>query len=269
LEHRNANGHTGMSYSTAILVVLAAGLAAAGVTLFVQKFITAELRREHHEVGSTVFLQLGVIFAVLLAFVFSEAWTEYNEASAAIDLEVGAMHGAAMIAATLPPSQAKEILTKEQAYLNSVARNEWPVMAARRGEDLATDQKLRELIQAVANLKLADPSEADKKPEILGLLAQAHAQREVRIYQAASGIPGALWTVLIGFEFILVGFVVLSSLRYWTTAALVSGIFTAAVSSILVVARLLDYPFEGALALPSTDFAEVIGKVARLLAPIG
>ncbi|WP_297297473.1 DUF4239 domain-containing protein [uncultured Methylovirgula sp.] len=258
-----------MSYVLAIFIVLAAGFGAAGVTLFVQKSVAAELRREHHEVGSTVFLQLGVIFAVLLAFVFSEAWTEYNEASAAIELEVSALHGAAIIAATLPAPAAKQILTREKAYLDSVTQSEWPIMAASRGEDIATDRKLQDLIQVVANLKLTDPSENAKKPEILSLLAQAHEQRAVRIYQAGSGIPGALWIVLISFELILVAFVVLSGLRYWTSAALVSGIFAASVSSILVVARLLDYPFEGALALPSTDFAVVIGKVTHLLGPIG
>ncbi len=258
-----------MSYVLAIFIVLAAGFGAAGVTLFVQKSVAAELRREHHEVGSTVFLQLGVIFAVLLAFVFSEAWTEYNEASAAIELEVSALHGAAIIAATLPAPAAKQILTREKAYLDSVTQSEWPIMAASRGEDIATDRKLQDLIQVVANLKLTDPSENAKKPEILSLLEQAHEQRAVRIYQAGSGIPGALWIVLISFELILVAFVVLSGLRYWTSAALVSGIFAASVSSILVVARLLDYPFEGALALPSTDFAVVIGKVTHLLGPIG
>jgi hypothetical protein len=258
-----------MGGGLAIFIVIAAGLFAAGVTLCVQKFVAVDYRQAHHEVGSTVFLQLGVIFAVLLAFVFSEAWSEYNQASAAIDLEVGAMHGAAMIAATLPAPAAKDLLTKEKAYLQSVIHNEWPTMARDRGEDASTDLKLQALIQAVANLKLKDPGEGDKKPEILSLLAEAHAQREMRIYQARSGIPRPLWTVLIGFELILVAFVVLSGLRYWTSAALVAGIFTGATTSILVVARLLDYPFEGALALRSSDFVDVVGKVARLLGPGG
>ncbi len=258
-----------MSYFTAFLIIVGAGLAAGAATLFVQKFVAADWRREHHDVGSTVFLQLGVIFAVLLAFVFSEAWTEYNEASAAIDLEVGAMHGAAMIAATFPPAEAKDILTKVKSYLDSVVRDEWPVMAAQRGEDPATDRKLQTLIQAVANLDADDSMAREKKAEILSLLTQAHAQREMRIYQAGSGIPGALWTVLIGFEMILAAFVVLSGLRYRSSAAMVAGIFTAAVTSILVVARLLDYPFEGALALHATDFVSVIGKVTRLITPIG
>jgi hypothetical protein len=257
-----------MGYGAALLIILLVGLAAASATLWAQKTVNTDLRREHHDVGATVFLQLGVIFAVLLAFVFSEAWTEYNEASAAIDLEVAALHGTAMLAATLPPPAAKEILNKELAYLDSVVNSEWPIMAAHRSEDLLTDRKLRALIQAVANLKV-DASGNYTKPEMLSLLTQAHEQREVRIYQAASGIPGALWTVLIGFEFILVAFVVLSGLRLWTTAAFVSGIFAASVSSILVVARLLDYPFEGALALHPHDFLAVSGKVAELLTSLG
>ncbi len=257
-----------MGYEAAFLVIAVAGLAASGVTLFVQRFVGIDLRREHHEVGSTVFLQLGVIFAVLLAFVFSEAWTEYSEASAAIDLEVGALHAAAMIATTLPAPLAKAVLNKQIAYLESVTRDEWPVMAAHRTENLATDGKIVALIQAAANLKFDDPAESGKKQVLLSLLTEAHAQREVRIYQAGSGIPGVLWIVLIGLELILVVFVVLSGLRYWASAALVSGLFAASVTSILVVARLLDYPFEGALALRPHDFLEVTNKVIGLLTTV-
>ncbi len=47
---------------------------------------------------------------------------------------------------------------------------------------------------------------------MLSLLAQAHAQRETRIFQAHSGIPGALWWVLIGFTITLALFVSLSEI---------------------------------------------------------
>ena len=205
------------------------------------------------------------MFAVLLAFVFDEAWTQYNEAARAIDLEVGAMHGVGMIGATLPPADAQAILTKEQSYLVSVAFQEWPVMAARRTEDSGTDLKLQALIQDVANLHVSDPDQREKKAEMLSLLAQAHAQRETRIFQAHSGIPGALWWVLIGFTITLALFVSLSEIPYRTTAAAISAFFAAGIASILVVARLLDFPFEGALGLSNADFREVIDKISVLL----
>ena len=254
-----------MSYSAAILVTIIAALIAALATVVLQSFVAFDFRRKHHEVGSTVFLQLGVVFAVLLAFAFDEAWTEYNEAARAIDLEVGAMHGVGMIGATLPAADARAILTTERDYLESVADREWPVMAARRTEDPATDLKLQALIQEVANLHVPDPDQREKKAEMLSLLTQAHAERETRIFQAGSGIPGALWWVLIGFTIILALFVSLSELPYKTTSAAISACFAACIAGILVVARLLDYPFEGALALPKRDFVEVIGKISALL----
>jgi Protein of unknown function (DUF4239) len=253
-----------MSYSAAILVIASAALLAAFTTVIMQGVVAFDFRRLHHDVGSTVFLQLGVIFAVLLAFVFSEAWSEYNQAAAAINLEVGAMHGVGMIAATLPAPQAEAILTKERSYLESVVSREWPVMAARRTEDAATFLKFQALIQEAANLRVSD-DQREKKAEMLSLLAEAHAQRETRIFQANSGIPGALWWVLIAFTITLALFVSLSGVPYKSTAAAISACFAAGVASILVVARLLDYPFEGALRLHSTDFVEVTGKISALL----
>jgi hypothetical protein len=254
-----------MGYAAAVSIIAITAVAAALVTLIIQNLVEIDFRRKHHDVGSVVFLQLGVVFAVLLAFVFSEAWGEYNEAAQAIDLEVGAMHGVGMIAATLPPAQANAILTKEQSYLEAVVYREWPVMAEHRSEDADTDLKLQALVQEVASLRSADPDQQDKKAEMLSLLSQGHAQRETRIFQADSGIPLPLWIVLIGFTIVLALFVSFSGIQYRSTAVAVTACFTAGIASILVVARLLDYPFEGALGLPPTDFVNVVGKISNLL----
>jgi len=153
----------------------------------------------------------------------------------------------------------------ERAYLEGVAYQEWPVMARNRTADFETSHKLQVLIQHAANLRLTDPDQQDKKAEILSLLAQAHTQRETRIFQASSGIPIPLWCVLIAFTIMLALFVSLSAIQYRMTAVAIAACFTTGIVSILVIARLLDYPFEGGLALRPTDFIEVIGKVSDLL----
>lgn len=254
-----------MSYADAILIILAAGAVSSVVTIVIQHRIAIEFRRHHHEVGSVVFLQLGVVFAVLLAFVFSEAWDEYNAAAQAIDLEVGALHGTAMIANTFPAAQAEEVLEAERSYIKSVIDSEWQIMARSRTEDADTDQKLGALIGDVANLRLPDPNDRDKKSEVLTLLAQAHEEREIRIFQAHSGIPIALWCVLIAFTVVLALFVSFSGIAYAGTSIAIAACFASGIVSILVIGRLLDYPFEGALALRPTDFIELLGKVSALL----
>jgi hypothetical protein len=254
-----------MSYGDAFWAVVAGGVGAAFAAVIACRLIGIDVRRRHHDVGSVVFLQLGVVFAVLLAFVFSEAWTEYNEAAQAIDLEVSAMHGIGMLAATLPSPEASKILSAEQSYLKAVVDNEWPVMAKTRAEDITTDHKLRALFQEVAHWKPGDSEEHDTKEAMLSLIAQAHTQRETRIYQAQNGIPKPLWWVLIGFTILLTLFVSLSAIQYAAIAVAISACFTISVASILVTARLLDFPFEGALRLQPTDFVQVIDKVSALL----
>lgn len=254
-----------MTYPAAIWTVIAATFAAILATAIVQRVVTIEFRRRHHDVGSVVFLQIGVVFAVLLAFVFSEAWSEYNEAAQSIDLEVGALHGTAMIAATLPEPQGATILAAEQAYLVSVIVHEWPVMASRRTEDPITDGHLATLLMSAANLRLDQLVDSGKKGEIMSLLAEAHQQRETRIFQCQSGIPAALWSVLIAFTLMLALFVAFSGIEHRGTSAAMSACFAASIVSILVVARLLDYPFEGAIALHSGDFVGVLGKITNLI----
>src|SRR5262245_41679655 len=131
-----------MTYAAAISIILISGIVAALITGLLHHLIEFDLRRHHHDAGSVVFLQLGVVFAVLLAFVFNEVWSEYNEAAKAIDLEISAMHGTAMIAAALEPAQAKTILVAEKPYLEAVVHREWPMMAQNRKRDLETSHKL-------------------------------------------------------------------------------------------------------------------------------
>ncbi len=237
--------------------------------MLAHKVVTLSHRRDHHEVGAVVFLQLGVVFAVLLAFVFDEAWSEYNQAAQAVDLECGALHGASMVASTLKPAEARALLSAEVRYVASVVGPEWTEMAIHRREDLATDDLLVGMVRTAAFVQRDDTARAGAAAEILALLALAHAQREERIFQVGSGVPGPLWAVLITFAIVLETFVALAALAWPATAFAFSALFASAVTSILVVARLLDYPFEGALGIPPHDFVDLLEKLRLLLAATG
>jgi hypothetical protein len=59
-------------------LVLGAGLAAAFTCVLRTSSFTGTRFRRYHEVGNAVFLQLGVIFAVLLALAFNNFWSDYD-----------------------------------------------------------------------------------------------------------------------------------------------------------------------------------------------
>ena len=86
-----------MSYTELGGLVLGAGLVAAFTCALLHRIVHHDTFRRDHEVGYAVFLQLGVIFAVLLAFVFNNVWSDYNVASRAIDSECASLHGIAIL----------------------------------------------------------------------------------------------------------------------------------------------------------------------------
>src|SRR5207244_11893502 len=104
------------------------GVVAAFICALLHRIVHRDTFRRYHEVGHAVFLQLGVIFAVLLAFVFNNVWSNYNVASQAIDSECGSLHGIAILAARLPSPARKAILGDLHAYLTTGLAHEWPDM---------------------------------------------------------------------------------------------------------------------------------------------
>ena len=254
-----------MSTGVAVLAIVLSGAAAAIFAALVQRLVSNAWRRKHHDVGSVVFLQIGVVFAVLLAFVANECLTEYNAAQRAIDGECSALHGAAILASSLPAPAAHDVLTLERAYVAAVIGQEWPAMRRNREGSGEARLALTKLVQRTAQLRPADAGAQGLQGQVLALLAEAHAQRETRIYEAGSGIPLALWAVLIGFTALLAAFVAFAGVEGRTTAAVVAFLFAASTVSILTVTALLNYPFEGALALTPADFQHTLGNIDALM----
>lgn len=92
---------------------------------FVWRALDLDIRRRHHEIGNPIYLQIGGVFAVLLAFVFNQVWGEYNHVAQAISGEYRALHGAAMLAHDLPDRQGRDVQQAILNYAKIVTNVEW------------------------------------------------------------------------------------------------------------------------------------------------
>jgi len=84
------------------------------------------------------------------------------------------------------------------------------------------------------------------------------------LFQLSSGVPILLWCLLIGFGTVLAIFVTLAGVENGGALISFSVTFAAAVAAILVLIHLLDYPFEGALALNSQPFVVALDQINHL-----
>jgi len=255
-----------MSYTELGGLVLGTGLVAAFTCALLHRIFHRDTFRRYHEVGYAVFLQLGVIFAVLLAFVFNNVWSDYNVAAQAINRECASLHGIAVLSDRLPEPARNAILDALHAYLTTVLDREWPDMQ-RRNESRAASAGFQSLWQTVETAD-TNPADSQIRGQLLNLLAAAHQSRETRLFQMTQGVPGLVWGLLIIFACALIGCMLVFAAEASSSKAVLVGVFTSSLTLALLTVRLLDFPFESALQLPSRDFNETLEKVDHLIATV-
>jgi hypothetical protein len=251
-----------MTYPLAVAIVLGAAFFAALLTLVVRRRVHIDALRRHHEIGSAVFLQMGVVFAVLLAFVFNQVWGEYNTADEAIARECGNLRVAALLANNLPDAAATTVKNLIITYISSVITDEWPAMEQRQ-DSIVAETHLRELALGVTRLPSTDPQEAATRIEIISLLRAAQENRETRLYEMTSGLPPTLWVMLLVFSCTLLGFLFFFGMDNVSSQMAFTGVFAASLALVLVILGMLNYPFEGAMALQPTAFQTALAHVAH------
>lgn len=249
-----------LSYAIAISIVLASALLTAGASWLVSRTVLLEKRRHYHDVGMPVFAQLGLLLSVLIAFVFSGTWEDYRTANAAISLERSELHGAAIVASSLPSGGCKPVERAILSYSHAVASDEWLAMKHRKLSARARVAFENVIRQAT----LCAPA----APQLLTLVMQAHDQRETRTYQLLQSVPPFIWLTVLALFVLQTGFLVFAGIEQ-PAHLLFAAAVSAAAALVLVSIRLLDFPFEGALALTNADFVQLSQQVSALLARSG
>jgi hypothetical protein len=248
-----------MSYAESFLLIALIAIASVAAASLARRTLRLEVRQKLHEVGNPVYLQIGVLFAILLAFVFNEVFDAYNTAEQAINGECGALHGAAMLAHTLPNGNGRGVEQAILNYLTIVINDEWVTLERREASPKAVGA-FQAIVEAAGHLNLGQ-TEATTQGQILSLVAQAHAFRETRIFQANKGLPIVIWLMLPFYGFILMLFVLFAGVQSPIGHFFFTAVFAISIVSVLIVVRLLDYPFEGALRLSNGDFIKTIEHI--------
>jgi hypothetical protein len=79
-------------------------------------------------------------------------------------------------------------------------------------------------------------------------------------------VPGLIWFLLIIFASTLIGCMLLFAAEASISKAVLVGVFTSSLTLALLTVRVLDFPFESALQLPSRDFNVTLAKIDHLIA---
>ncbi|MCA1702252.1 MAG: DUF4239 domain-containing protein [Actinobacteria bacterium] len=240
------------------IVALAVAIAIAGAVL-VRRSVELSTLEAHHDVAGFILAVVGVVYAVLLAFVVIAVWEEFNEAQATADEEavaVGSVYRD-VLALGKKGVPAREAL---QVYAQSVVDADWQQMATYHREARQTNEALTRVWRALEGLQSPTTSDSPFYDDAIMRLHDASELRRERIAQSGSGVPTPIWGVLIAGALITVGFTYLFGVGNFRAQALMLSALSSLIGLALFLILVLDLPFTGDLGVGPSLMQDIVRK---------
>lgn len=243
---------------TPLLILVVVGIC-VGATLLgiwiVRKRLPVDTAREHNDVAGFIFAIVGVMYAVVLAFLAIAVWEQYSDSDRLVQTEASGLSALYRDAEAF--QNYAELRTLQLQYAHALVEDEWPQMA-RQGSSERADTALNGLFRAYRTLDPHTSREVSWYGESLKRLNDLETQRAIRLASTSQSLPNVIWGVLLLGAVITVGYTVLYGLRSFTIHALLSSSLAATVGLILVIIIALDLPFTGDTSIAPTPFQDFI-----------
>jgi hypothetical protein len=221
----------------------------------VARFTPGDVRLAHNDRAGFILAVIGVVYAVLLAFVAIGTWERFNQAQARSYEESEALATVYRDAESFP--DAAPLRAMLRAYVRSVIDDEWPRMrSGQRGR--ASNALLEALDRHVRHLPVGSVAAQDVHEQMLSAMDTALADRETRLTIDFIGINGIMWIVLVAGAYITVAFTYLFGFERTVMQQLMIGGLSLMIGLVLFLVVGLDYPFRGSIAVGPDAFRNLL-----------
>jgi Na+/proline symporter len=239
-----------------LLLVLFTALAMAGPPL-IRRRVPLERLRTNNEVAGFLFATIGVLYAVLLAFVVIIVWERFHEAEKALAAEAG--HAATIYRLTAGQNEAPAAAVRGliAGYLKSVLHDDWPAMAAGHPSP-ATTRALTALYEELVRYRPTDVNDQHLRDDLLREVEQLTQSRRERLVMAEGTVPDMVWFALFIGALLTVGYTFFFGTQNVIAQSVMTGVLAALIFSGIVVVIALDRPFTGAVAVSQESIRTVL-----------
>lgn len=246
------------------LLTVLAGIGAAGLVLIARRLMPKERREAEVEAIGFVFAVVGVLYAIVLAFVVIDVWAKMTVAENEAYREVRALIEQYRYAETLAEPERSEIQRLSTEYVNHVLVSEWPRMGEHQRPGIEGDGLIDQMRDAVV---AAQPEAQGGEPAYEAAIEQGRelaAAREARLATAVSGVPAVLWFVLIGGGLLMISFVYVFDVAGVVTQAILAIGLTVMTVLLLWSVYQMEYPFARQLRIDPSAFEYALARFAQI-----
>jgi hypothetical protein len=214
----------------------------------------------YNDVVSYFFAGIGVFYGLALGLIAVATWENYVDIDGVVGTEAAAVASFYRDLDGYPqPLRARlEAMTRD--YTKLVIDKEWP--AHKKGIALEDgDALLDNLEDQVMNYEPTKEREKILQAEVLRSLDTVQEQRRLRLQAVPTGLPAALWSVVLIGAVLNVGLTYLFWTDNLTVHALLVGIMAVFVGLLIFLTAAMDNPFRGEFSISAEAFQTVLDNV--------
>jgi Protein of unknown function (DUF4239) len=223
----------------------------------VRRFVALDRLTINNEIAGFKFATVGVLYAVLLAFVIIVVWEKFTDAEVNVVREAGAAENLYRLSQGLGDVDGSDLRNVVAAYLKAAVNDDWPAMdSGVPGASPAAKQALDAIYRMLSFVN--DERHRVVVLEIFRELDQMTEARRSRLIAAEGAVPNVIWLVLLGGAAVTITFTFFFGMESLRAQTVMTALLAFLIFAELLIVVVIDRPFTGSVKVHPTALAEVL-----------
>lgn len=243
-----------------LFIGILVGLALAGGFL-VHRYVPQEFLVEHSEIAGFVFAVVGVVYAVLLAFLAIGVWEHFQAAEQRTYEEASRLTVVYRKSDLFP--QVHTLRAEIKRYMQLIVDREWDEM--RHGKfDPQANALAEHLGYQVRHLPVRNFAQQNVHAAMTESMDQSLVDRDFRTSLGSIGINTFLWVIMFIGAATTIAFAYLFAYKNrWALVAIV-GMLAFMLALVLYLIAGVDYPFQGTIRVGPEAFVHALDNLKEI-----
>ena len=222
-----------------------------------KRFCKSLLFNDVTDYGQIFASAIGVMFALILAFVAVATWQNYDKVNDGVLKEADSLHNVYRNLGAYPEPFRSEIQKLIKQYVRRVIQDEWPKQAK-----VLQDETAHELIThinaAILSFYPHDNREMVLHQETLRNVSQYRGLRHDRIIGGRPNLTSSMWITLVGGTILYLIYLCFFDITCFKHHAFMIGMFGAFVALVYCLLIVYNFPFSAPGAISSEPFQNLL-----------
>lgn len=248
---------------SAIVYLIIIVIASVVGLLVLRKYIHYSKMEAHNEIAGFIYAVVGVIYAVMLAFVVVTVWEKFSKAEEYVEAEVAHLVNLHRNANAFPDEQKRIIQSSCIQYAEDNLAYEWKAMNEGSHSSIA-QQSYEKIWNVFISYHPSEEYQHDWYALSISELNLLAESRRARICSIQSDIHPFLWFLLIFGAIVTIGFSYLFGTKSQYAHLIMICCLSSSIGLVLLIINAFEHPFHGIINVSPEEYIKALEIMKRV-----